>query len=93
MIGKTSMIGKTVISKKVEQPIPQPKNLQRAFEHAVRDIYQVGLTGKVSQYRTPIVQRTGHAPSSSPLNAEKQAVSDAAKALAQLWKIPATSSR
>jgi len=83
----------SMISKKVEPQIPQPKNLRRAFEHAVRDIYQVGLTGKVSQYRTPIVQRAGRAPFASSLHAEKQAVSDAAKALAQLWKIPATPGR
>jgi hypothetical protein len=66
---------------------PAPKNLQRAFEHAVRDIYEVGLGGRISQYRTPIAQRVGVKSPSSPANAEKQALADAAKALAQLWKI------
>ncbi len=82
-----------MISKKIEREVPPAKNLQRTFEHAVRDIYQVGLTGKVSSYRTPIVQRAGLGPLASPLNAEKQALTDAAKALAQLWKISATPSR
>ena len=63
-----------------------PKNLQRAFEHAIRDIYEAGVTGKVSQYRSPIAQRPRTEPVSAG-NAEKQALSDAAKALAQLWKV------
>lgn len=73
-------------SKTAHQPAALPKNLKRAFENAVRDIYQAGLTGKVSQYRSPIVQRAG-VPSPSGLTAEKQALSDAAKALAELWKV------
>lgn len=73
-------------SKTAHQPAALPKNLKRTFENAVRDIYQAGLTGKMSQYRTPIVQRAG-VPASSNLNAEKQALSDAAKALAQLWNV------
>ena len=43
-----------MMSKSAEKTLPPAKNLKRAFECAVRDIYQVGLTGKVSQYRTPI---------------------------------------
>ena len=73
-------------NKTAHQPAALPENLKRSFENAVRDIYQAGLTGKISQYRTPIVQRAG-VPSPSGLNAEKQALSDAAKALAQLWKV------
>ena len=71
-------------SKTAHQPAALPENLKRTFENAVRDIYQAGLTGKISQQRTPIVQRAGVP---SGLNAEKQALSDAAKALAQLWKV------
>lgn len=71
-------------SKTAHQSAALPENLKRTFENAVRDIYQVGLTGKISQQRTPIVQRAGVP---SGLNAEKQALSDAAKALAQLWKV------
>jgi len=73
-------------NKSAHQPAALPKNLKRTFENAVRDIYQAGLTGKISQYRTPIVQRAG-VPSPSGQNAEKQALSDAAKALAELWKV------
>jgi hypothetical protein len=73
-------------SKPAHQPAAMPKNLKLAFENAVRDIYQAGLTGKISQYRSPIVQRAG-VPSPTGLNAEKQALSDAAKALAELWKV------
>ncbi len=71
--------------------LPMPKNLKRSFENAVRDIYEVGLTGKASSYRTPIVQRQRVAPSESYINAEKRALSDAAKALAQLWNISPSS--
>ncbi len=71
-------------SKNPEKNQPPPKNLKRAFESAVHDIYQAGLTGKASQYRTPIVQRAGN---SAPVDAKKRALSDAAKALAQLWKV------
>ena len=66
-------------------------NLKRTFENAVRDIYQAG-TGKPSNYRRPIVQRPRVAVESSE-NREKKALSDAAKALAQLWKIAPNSSR
>lgn len=76
-----------MMNKGAMQALPPAKHLKRAFECAVRDIYQVGLTGKVSQYRTPIVQRAGTGIAGSPVNAEKQALSDAAKALAQLWKV------
>ena len=68
--------------------LPPAKNLKRAFECAVRDIYEVGLTGKVSQYRTPIAQRAGTGVARSSVDdAEKRALSDAARALAQLWKV------
>jgi len=73
--------------------LPVTMNLKRTFEHAVRDIYEVGLTGKASRYRTPIVQRAGRAALESKANAEKRALTDAAKALAQLWKVAPGSSR
>ena len=81
-----------MMSKNTEKSPAPADNLKRAFERAVNDIYQAGLTGKVSQYRTPIVQRAGTAMSAS-LDAKKRAVSDAAKALAQLWKVSPNSSR
>ena len=76
-----------------QQAPPLTRNLQRSFENAVRDIYQAGLTGKASPYRTPIVQRAGTpTPASGPIE-EKRALSDAAKALAQLWKVSHNPSR
>jgi len=81
-----------MISKTPAQPLPVTMNLKRTFENAVRDIYQTSLTGKPSRYRTPIVQRT-KGDSMSKANAEKRAVSDAAKALAQLWKVAPSSTR
>lgn len=60
-------------------------NLKRSFDCAVRDVYQVGLTGKVSSYRTPIGRRPNVVESNA--DAEKRAVKDAARALAQLWKV------
>lgn len=76
-----------------QRSLPVSKTLQRTFEAAVRDIYEVGLTGKSSRYRTPIVQRSGTAATESILHAEKRALSDAAKALAQLWRVSPSSSR
>ena len=76
------------------KPLPQAhpvKNLQRAFETAVQDIRDAA-NGKISRYRSPIVARA-IAPAESAISAEKRALTDAARALAELWKIPQTSSR
>jgi hypothetical protein len=81
------------MASKTVQPSLPAMNLQRTFENAVRDIHQAGLTGKISRQRTPIAQRMLNAPAASPDNARKQALSDAAKALAQLWKVVPSSSR
>lgn len=67
-------------------------NLKHSFENAVRDIYQAGINGKMSNYRRPIVQRS-HVSSESSASAQKKALSDAAKALAQLWKVAPNSGR
>ncbi len=80
-------------NKPQSQSAPVSKDLQRTFEAAVRDIYQVTLTGKTSRERTPIVQRVGAVAGASHGNAEKRALTDAAKALAQLWRVSPTSSR
>ena len=77
-------------SKVIGQVPSVDTNLRRTFESAVRDIYQAGL--KTSNYRAPIVQRSS-APLGSSENAQKKAVSDAARALAQLWKVSPSSSR
>jgi hypothetical protein len=74
-------------SKTPSQSLTPASNLKRSFECAVRDIYQVGLTGKISPYRTPIAQRAGMRLGESSTDAEKRALTDAARALAQLWKV------
>jgi hypothetical protein len=79
-------------TRNVQQPLPA-MHLQQTFENAVRDINQPALKRKVSRYRTPIVQRPLSAPSASSGDTEKRALSDAAKALAQLWKVGPGSSR
>lgn len=73
-------------TKIVQQSLPAI-HLQQTFEKAVRDINQAGLKGKEPRYRMPIVQRTLNAVPLSSADAEKRALSDAAKALAQLWKV------
>jgi hypothetical protein len=79
-------------SKIVQQSLPAI-HLQQTFENAVRDINQTGLRGKASRYRMPIVQRPLSPSPFSSGDAEKRALSDAAKALAQLWKVGPSSSR
>ena len=77
-------------SKPVAQVSSVSTDLQRAFENAVRGIYQV--KGKAPNYRMPIVQRV-RMTAASPGNVQEKAVADAAKALAQLWKVSPNSSR
>ena len=79
-------------SKLSEKVQPLPGNLKREFENAVRDIYEAELDGKAANYRKPIFQRSRIA-AQPGINAEKRALADAAKALAQLWKISPSSSR
>ena len=78
-------------SKPMAQDSSVSTNLQRAFENAVRDIHQA--KGKVSSHRMPIVQRAGVTRESAG-NVQEKALADAAKALAQLWKVsPNSTSR
>jgi hypothetical protein len=61
-----------------------PDALRREFETAVCELHDLdGAAQKRRlQYRTPIVQRAGIS-----VDVEKRALSDAARALAQLWKV------
>ena len=68
------------------QRSPSAENLRRVFETAVCNIHQADLAAKSLQYRAPIVQR-GRILGISQAAAEKCALSDAARALAQLWKV------
>lgn len=64
-----------------------PDDLRRLFETAVCEIHQADLAPeKRLQYRTPIVSRARILGISKD-GAEKRALSDAARALAQLWKV------
>jgi hypothetical protein len=67
------------------QRLPSAEDLRRVFETAVCDIHQADLAAKRRQYRTPIVQRGILGISQAA--AEKRALSNAARALAQLWKV------
>jgi hypothetical protein len=69
------------------QRSPSPTDLKRAFETAVCEIHQADLAAKERlQYRSPIVPRA-RILGISQAGAEKRALSDAARALAQLWKV------
>jgi hypothetical protein len=74
-----------VINKALAHDVYSPADLQRAFEAAVGEIHQTGQAMQRLRYRTPIVQRNLEPP--SRVETEKRAVSDAAKALARLWKV------
>jgi hypothetical protein len=69
------------------QRSPSPEDLRRAFENAMIEIHQAGFPAdKNVQYRSPIVQRAKRL-GISQARAEECALSDAARALALLWKI------
>ena len=61
-----------------------PDALRREFETAVCELHDLDPVAQKRrlQYRTPIVQRAGIC-----VDVEKRALSDAARALAQLWKV------
>jgi hypothetical protein len=66
---------------------PSPEQLRRVFETSVCEIHQADLAAKKrAQYRAPIVPRATIL-GISQADAEKRALSDAARALAQLWKV------
>jgi hypothetical protein len=66
---------------------PSAENLRRMFDSAVCELHHADLAVKKKvQYGAPIFQRR-NIPGISEAGAEKRAVSDAARALAQLWKI------
>jgi hypothetical protein len=70
----------------VQRPA-SPDDLRRVFETAVGEIHQADEASKKRlQYRAPIVPRA-RILGLSQAGAEKQALSDAARALAQLWKL------
>jgi len=65
---------------------PSAEDLKRLFETAVGEIHQAEDAKTKLGYRAPIVSRA-RLLGLSQANAEKRALSDAARALAQLWKV------
>lgn len=66
---------------------PSPEDLRRVFETAVCEIHQADrAVQKKQQYHEPIVPRATILGLTKD-GAEKRALTDAARALAQLWKI------
>jgi hypothetical protein len=62
-------------------------DLRRAFETAISELHEADLAARNRlQYRTPIVQGRGIF-GLSQANTKKRALTDAARALAQLWKV------
>ena len=71
--------------RQIAQHSPSPDDLRREFETAVCEIHRADLAAK-AQYRASIVSRA-RLLGLSQAAAEKRALSDAARALAQLWKV------
>lgn len=65
---------------------PSADDLKQAFEAAVYEIHRADAAVMKLRYRAPIVPRSKMLGMSRE-NAEKRALSDAARALAQLWKV------
>jgi hypothetical protein len=65
---------------------PSADDLRQAFEVAVYEIHRADAAAMKLRYRAPIVSRAKILRLSRE-NAEKRALSDAARALAQLWKV------
>jgi hypothetical protein len=69
------------------QESPSASDLQRVFESAVGEIHQADVAAKKRlHYGRPIVPRA-KVLGLSQAGAEKLALSDAARALAQLWRV------
>jgi hypothetical protein len=70
-----------------EQRPPSAEDLRGVFETAVCDLHQADLAArKRVKYRCPIVPRR-MALGISQADVEKRALSSAARALAELWKV------
>jgi hypothetical protein len=69
------------------QRSPSPEDLKQVFESAVCEIHQADVEAKKRlKYGAPIVSRA-RILGLSQAGAEKRALTDAARALAQLWKV------
>lgn len=82
-----------MINKLATQSAPSSQDLQEMFETAVCEIHQVKIASQPLRHRMPIVQRMPAGAPVSRIDVEKRAVSDAANALARLWKVSAHHAR
>lgn len=82
------MAYKIIADRRVETHRPlSAEDLRRAFETAVCELHHADASGKRAlRYQAPIVQRA-RILGLSKADAEKRALSNAARALAELWKI------
>ncbi|MFZ0309433.1 MAG: hypothetical protein WAL89_14775 [Candidatus Sulfotelmatobacter sp.] len=72
---------------RIEERRLSAEDLRRAFDSALCEIHQADLAAKKGlQRRIPIVQRAKRF-GISQADAEKRALSEAARALAELWKV------
>ena len=75
------------MTNKPKLDVVPPKDLQRVFETALGEIQHSQRACQPPAHRTPIFSRPTTTCKPSQEQSEKRAVSDAAYALAQLWKI------
>ena len=73
---------------RISVPSPaSPIDLKRAFENAVREIHRADVaSGSKPRYGMPIVPKAKLS-NLTRGDSEKRALTDAARALAQLWKV------
>jgi hypothetical protein len=69
----------------MQRPL-SPEDLRHAFEAAVCEIHRADSAAKKLRQRAPIVPRA-RLLGISQASAEKRALSEAARALSQLWKV------
>lgn len=82
---RVSQMAYRIVGHRIETTkLLSPDALRREFETAVCELHDLDPVAQKRrlQYRTPIVQRAGIC-----VDVEKRALSDAARALAQLWKV------
>ena len=77
-----------IVNHRIEaQRPPSAEDLRLVFETAVGELHEADLAAKSPlKYHSPIVQRRKIV-GISQADAEKRALSEAARALAELWKV------
>jgi hypothetical protein len=80
------MSSKVVNQRIAAQRPPSAEDLRVVFETAVCELREANFTSRPLKYHSPMVQRR-RISRISQAEEEKRALSDAARALAELWKI------